>query len=147
MASVKKPHVDAVIVGFGWTGAILAKELTEAGLKVVALERGEYRDTYPDGAYPNTIDELTYSIRKKLYQDLSKHGHGPARLDGHRPSVPATRRLSAGRGRWRRRIALVGRALSHHRARTAPAQSLHRALRRQLHSAGNDRAGLWHYVR
>ncbi|WP_168787430.1 GMC family oxidoreductase [Paraburkholderia aromaticivorans] len=72
MTSVKKPHVDAVIVGFGWTGAILAKELTEAGLKVVALERGEYRDTYPDGAYPNTIDELTYSIRKKLYQDLSK---------------------------------------------------------------------------
>lgn len=72
MAADKKPHVDAVIVGFGWTGAILAKELTEAGLKVVALERGEYRDTYPDGAYPNTIDELTYSVRKKLFLDLSK---------------------------------------------------------------------------
>lgn len=68
----KKPHVDAVIVGFGWTGAILAKELTEAGLKVVALERGEYRDTYPDGAYPNTLDELTYNVRKKLFLDLSK---------------------------------------------------------------------------
>ena len=68
----EKPHVDAVIVGFGWTGAILAKELTEAGLNVVALERGEYRDTYPDGAYPNTIDELTYNIRKKLFLDLSK---------------------------------------------------------------------------
>ena len=60
-----------MIVGF-WTGAILAKELTEAGLNVVALERGEYRDTYPDGAYPNTIDELTYNIRKKLFLDLSK---------------------------------------------------------------------------
>ncbi|MCW3521077.1 GMC family oxidoreductase, partial [Burkholderia cenocepacia] len=72
MAADKKPHVDAVIVGFGWTGAILAKELTEAGLNVVALERGEYRDTYPDGAYPNTIDELTYNIRKKLFLDLSK---------------------------------------------------------------------------
>ncbi|KVC94584.1 GMC family oxidoreductase [Burkholderia ubonensis] len=72
MAAEKKPHVDAVIVGFGWTGAILAKELTEAGLKVVALERGEYRDTYPDGAYPNTIDELTYNVRKKLFLDLSK---------------------------------------------------------------------------
>ena len=72
MAADKKPHVDAVIVGFGWTGAILAKELTEAGLKVVALERGEYRDTYPDGAYPNTIDELTYSVRKKLFLDFSK---------------------------------------------------------------------------
>ncbi len=53
-SALKKPHVDAVIVGFGWTGAILAKELTEAGLNVVALERGQNRDTYPDGAYPNT---------------------------------------------------------------------------------------------
>ncbi|MFM0154082.1 GMC family oxidoreductase [Paraburkholderia sediminicola] len=72
MTTQTKPHVDAVIIGFGWTGAILAKELTEAGLKVVALERGEYRDTYPDGAYPNTIDELTYNVRKKLFLDLSK---------------------------------------------------------------------------
>ncbi|WP_368769717.1 hypothetical protein, partial [Pseudomonas aeruginosa] len=31
MATTLKP-VDAVVVGFGWTGAILAKELTEAGL-------------------------------------------------------------------------------------------------------------------
>lgn len=27
--AIKKPHVDAVVVGFGWTGAILSKELTE----------------------------------------------------------------------------------------------------------------------
>ena len=49
------PHVDAVIIGSGWTRAIMAKELTEAGLNVVALERGEYRDTYPDGAYPKPL--------------------------------------------------------------------------------------------
>ena len=36
----KLKEVDAVIVGLGWTGGILAKELTQAGLKVVALERG-----------------------------------------------------------------------------------------------------------
>ena len=64
--------VDAVIVGFGWVGAIMAKELTEAGLNVVALERGPMRDTYPDGSYPQVIDELTYNIRRKLFQDLSK---------------------------------------------------------------------------
>ena len=64
--------VDAVIVGFGWAGSIMAKELSEAGLSVVALERGPHRDTYPDGAYPQVIDELTYNIRKKLFQDLSK---------------------------------------------------------------------------
>lgn len=64
--------VDAVIVGFGWAGSIMAKELSEAGLNVVALERGPSRDTYPDGAYPQVVDELTYNIRKKLFQDLSK---------------------------------------------------------------------------
>ena len=37
--ATKLKEVDAVIVGLGWTGGILAKELTEAGLKVVALER------------------------------------------------------------------------------------------------------------
>ena len=47
--------VDVAIVGFGWCGAIMAKELTEAGLRVVALERGPARDTQPDGrSYHNT---------------------------------------------------------------------------------------------
>ena len=54
MTVMKK--VDAVIVGFGWTGAIMAKELTEAGLNVVALERGPMQDTYPDGNYPQVIE-------------------------------------------------------------------------------------------
>ena len=72
MSDLTMKPVDVVIVGFGWTGAIMAKELTEAGLHVLALERGEYRDTYPDGAYPKTIDELTYIQRSKLFQDLSK---------------------------------------------------------------------------
>ncbi len=72
MTDKKMPHVDAVIVSFGWAGVIIAKELTEAGLNVVALERGEYCDTYPDGAYPKTLDELTYLQRTKLFQDMSK---------------------------------------------------------------------------
>jgi gluconate 2-dehydrogenase alpha chain len=42
MAKILK-EVDVVLVGLGWTGGILAKELTEAGLKVVALERGGMR--------------------------------------------------------------------------------------------------------
>lgn len=71
MATVLK-KTDVAIVGFGWVGAIMAKELTEAGLNVVALERGPMRDTWPDGAYPQVIDELTYNIRRKLFQDLSK---------------------------------------------------------------------------
>jgi gluconate 2-dehydrogenase alpha chain len=34
------PKVDVVLVGFGWTGAILAQQLCDAGLIVLALERG-----------------------------------------------------------------------------------------------------------
>ncbi len=72
MANIKKPSVDAVLVGFGWTGAIMGMELTAAGLKVLALERGEGRDTVPDFAYPRITDELSYGIRGKLFQNLSK---------------------------------------------------------------------------
>jgi len=36
----------------GWTGGILAKELLESGLKVVALERGANRTTDKDYAVP-----------------------------------------------------------------------------------------------
>ncbi|WP_459616899.1 GMC family oxidoreductase [Bordetella sp. 2513F-2] len=70
--AIKKDKVDVVLVGFGWTGAILGQELTDAGLNVLALERGEMRDTPTDAQYPKVIDELTYSVRGKLYQDLSK---------------------------------------------------------------------------
>ncbi len=64
--------VDAVLVGFGWTGAIMGMELTEAGLNVLALERGEYRDTSPDFSYPKIVDELAYGIRGRLFQPLAK---------------------------------------------------------------------------
>ncbi|MBC7719637.1 MAG: GMC family oxidoreductase, partial [Chitinophagaceae bacterium] len=72
MANLKKPSVDAVLVGFGWTGAIMGIELTAAGLNVLALERGEARDTAPDFAYPRITDELSYGIRGKLFQNLAK---------------------------------------------------------------------------
>ncbi|MBK4714440.1 MULTISPECIES: GMC family oxidoreductase [Tenebrionibacter/Tenebrionicola group] len=70
--SIKKDAVDIVIVGFGWTGSLMARELAETGLRIVALERGEQRDTYPDFAYPRITDELTYGVRLKLFQDASK---------------------------------------------------------------------------
>ena len=38
------PKKDVVIVGFGWTGAIMANELTDEGLDVIAIERGPWRD-------------------------------------------------------------------------------------------------------
>ena len=36
MATLLK-EVDAVVIGVGWTGSILARELTKAGLSVVGL--------------------------------------------------------------------------------------------------------------
>src|SRR3954471_14069429 len=71
MATRLKP-VDAVIVGVGLTGTILAKELAEAGLQVVGLERGRWRDTDPDFAMPYAHDELRYVKRHELMQDLSR---------------------------------------------------------------------------
>ena len=69
--AIKKKPVDAVIIGFGWTGAIMGMELTDAGLDVVALERGAYRDTSPDFTYPKIVDELAYGIRGELFQRWS----------------------------------------------------------------------------
>ncbi|MEA3176269.1 MAG: gluconate 2-dehydrogenase alpha chain [Gammaproteobacteria bacterium] len=70
MTERKRP-VDAVIIGYGWTGAIMAKTLTDAGLSVVALERGPPRDTSPDFEYPRIADELKYGIRGDLWQPLA----------------------------------------------------------------------------
>ncbi|WCR11041.1 GMC family oxidoreductase [Paracoccus stylophorae] len=62
------PKKDVVIVGLGWTGSILAMELAQDGLDIVALERGPMRRTVPDFKYPDVLDELTYSHRFELMQ-------------------------------------------------------------------------------
>ncbi|MCK0167268.1 gluconate 2-dehydrogenase subunit 3 family protein [Jannaschia sp. S6380] len=65
------PRTDAVIVGLGWTGAIAAEELTEAGLSVVALERGPAYGQ-EDFATRRMHDGLTYSVRGALAQPLDR---------------------------------------------------------------------------
>jgi gluconate 2-dehydrogenase alpha chain len=61
------PKKDVVIVGLGWTGSIMAQELTEEGLEVIAIERGPWRDAPTD--FPPTYmqDELRYRIRHELF--------------------------------------------------------------------------------
>jgi len=71
MATKLNP-VDIVIVGFGWTGGILAKELASTGLKIVALERGGPRSTDPDFLDPQVHDELRYAIRYEMFQNTNK---------------------------------------------------------------------------
>ncbi|MGZ9899556.1 GMC family oxidoreductase [Shewanella gaetbuli] len=60
--------VDAVVIGVGMSGSIIAHELTKAGQKVVGLERGAGRNTVPDFQAPAMHDELKYSVRKGLMQ-------------------------------------------------------------------------------
>jgi gluconate 2-dehydrogenase alpha chain len=62
-------EVDAVMVGMGWTGSILARELTKAGLTVVGLERGEDLSPRENFALPAVRDELRYTYRLELIQD------------------------------------------------------------------------------
>ncbi len=61
------PRKDAVIVGLGWTGSILAHELTQAGLDVVAIERGPWRDTASDFPISYAQDELRYRLQHQLF--------------------------------------------------------------------------------
>src|ERR1700726_2304139 len=70
--TTKLKEVDVVIVGLGWTGGILAKELTEAGMKVVALERGGMRTSENDYSLPNSRDELRYVVRHDLMQNTAR---------------------------------------------------------------------------
>src|ERR1700688_4171902 len=70
--ATKLKEVDVVIVGLGWTGGILSKELTEAGLKVVALERGAPRSSENDYSLPNIRDELRYVVRHDLMMNTAR---------------------------------------------------------------------------
>ena len=68
MATMLK-EVDAVCIGVGFTGSILARELTKAGLKVVGLERGPNRTSRDDFSIPSVRDDLKYAVRHELFQD------------------------------------------------------------------------------
>ncbi|MGI7415768.1 GMC family oxidoreductase [Campylobacter jejuni] len=68
MAEVLK-KVDVVTVGAGWTGGIVAAELTKAGLNVLSLERGHMQSTEN---FNFIHDEWRYGINYGLMQDCSK---------------------------------------------------------------------------
>ena len=56
-------HADVVIVGMGAVGAILARELTEAGFTVLGIDKGPY---YRSDDFWTKFDELRYSTRGGL---------------------------------------------------------------------------------
>lgn len=48
---MRPPHYDAIIVGSGFGGAVMAHRLAEQGLSVCVLERGK---AYPPGSFPRS---------------------------------------------------------------------------------------------
>jgi gluconate 2-dehydrogenase alpha chain len=63
------PNADVVIVGGGWTGLLMAKELgSRTSASVVVLERGGPRKTTD---YFNTMDELENYVHLRMIQDFS----------------------------------------------------------------------------
>src|SRR5690625_3719244 len=67
--AIKKDKVDVLTVGVGWTGGVIAAELSKSGYKVVGLEKGEDRSTKD---FQKIHDEYRYGVRYGLMQDLSK---------------------------------------------------------------------------
>jgi gluconate 2-dehydrogenase alpha chain len=63
------PSTDIVIIGGGWTGLLMAKELgSRTPLSIVVLERGGARKT---SEYILGMDELDYFVRLHMMQDTS----------------------------------------------------------------------------
>ena len=141
--TIKLKEVDAVCIGVGWTGSILARELTKAGLNVVGLERGANRMPREDFTLPAVRDDLKYAVRQELFQDTQLETvtlrHSPV---GDGAADPPARLVPA-RRRGRRR----GRALERHDLavaadRSQAAQPSDRALRQECDSRRHDDRGL-----
>jgi gluconate 2-dehydrogenase alpha chain len=65
---IRLKEVDSVIVGGGWTGLLMAKELAARFSRpIVVLERGPERKM---ADYIDDMDELDYAIRLRMMQDV-----------------------------------------------------------------------------
>lgn len=63
------PSTDVVIIGSGWTGLLMAKELSaRSPVSIVILERGRARMA----DYSSAMDELDYFVRLHMMQDPSR---------------------------------------------------------------------------
>ena len=65
-------ETDAVVIGIGWTGSIVARELTKAGLYVVGLERGSKRMPRENFTLPSVRDDLKFLTGEADSERLAK---------------------------------------------------------------------------
>ena len=61
-------HFDAIVIGSGFGGSVMAHKLAKGGLRVCILERG---DLHPPGSFPRTPDQF-----RKAFWDPSKGLYG-----------------------------------------------------------------------
>lgn len=66
-----RPKADAVIIGLGWAGSLMAEELTRAGLNVVAIDRGAWEQTHRDFPPSLSADELRYGVRQEALRSAA----------------------------------------------------------------------------
>src|SRR5208283_288101 len=79
------PATDVVIIGAGWTGLLIAKELgSRTPYSIVVLERGGMRK---QSDYMQGMDELDYFVRLHMMQDPSQETV-TVRHDARRRSLP-----------------------------------------------------------
>ena len=80
------PHVNAVIVGAGAGGGIVAKELAEAGLSVVLLERGEW-PRYDEHNDDELVSQRTPALGNPFGPDDRRYRRVLANADGSTRTV------------------------------------------------------------
>src|SRR6185437_15710759 len=143
--ATKLPEVDVVLIGFGLTASILAQELTEAGLQVLALERGGFRDTVPDFSTTTIQDELRYAVRNGLFEEPERETL-TFRNSMDQTALPMRHLGSflpaAGVGGALERPALAVPAQRFH-----DPQPLRKALQQEFHPREHDHPGLGRHLR
>jgi choline dehydrogenase-like flavoprotein len=72
-------HVNAIVIGTGAGGGIVAKELSEAGLTVVLFERGRYQGFHDHKNYELMLGNA-FGPDDERYRRVVKTRMGPPEL-------------------------------------------------------------------
>jgi choline dehydrogenase-like flavoprotein len=115
MASAPDMSYDVVIVGSGFGGSICASQLAQAGLKVLVLERGPWRDSLPVRAM-GIADRAPFPYGARFATHLLRDvymGRGTGKEPAGRPAAPGHMRYPGilGLRSLQRLIASGGRGL------------------------------------
>lgn len=98
---MKKKHVNAIVVGAGAGGGVVAKELAVAGLSVVLFERGDWA-TYDDHDDDELISQRTTVLGNAFGPDDKRHRRVLLNDDG------STRIILPSEGAYNNNAACVG---------------------------------------